>query len=82
MYRQIQADQQNIQIAASAAAGPNATTQDATNLIGIEMVCRTDVAQYNADLANPLAVVPDGYPTVPVDAAVQCASDTTGLQTP
>jgi hypothetical protein len=81
-YRTIQADQQNIQIAATAANSPHATVQDATNLTGIEMVCRGDVAQYNTDLSNALAVVPDGYPTTPLDAAVQCAADTTGLKTP
>jgi hypothetical protein len=81
-YRTIQADQQNIQIAAAAASGPRATVQDATNLTGIQMVCRNDVAAYNTDLANVLAVVPDGYPTQPLDAGAQCASNTTGLQTP
>lgn len=81
-YRTIQADQQNIQIAQEAAARPGATVQDATNLEGIQMVCRDDVAAYNTDLANVLAVVPDGYPAQPLDAGVQCASNTTGLQTP
>jgi hypothetical protein len=81
-YRTIQADQQNIQIAAQAANGPHSTVQDATNLTGIQMVCRNDVAAYNTDLANVLAVVPDGYPTVSLDAGAQCATDTTGLQTP
>ncbi len=81
-YRTIQADQQNIQIAQQAASGPHATVQDATNLTGIEMVCRNDVAAYNTDLGNALAVVPDGYPTAPLDAATQCAANTTGLQTP
>lgn len=81
-YRTIQADQQNIQIAAQAANGPHSTAQDAVNLTGIEMVCRNDVAAYNTDLANALAVVPDGYPTLPLDAGTQCAANTTGLQTP
>jgi hypothetical protein len=81
-YRAIQADQQNIQIAQQAASGPHATVQDATNLTGVEMVCRNDVAAYNTDLANTLAVVPDGYPTLPLDAGAQCAANTTGLQTP
>lgn len=81
-YRTIQADQQNIQIAQQAASAPHATVQDATNLEGIQMVCRNDVAAYNTDLSNALAVVPDGYPTEPLDAGIQCAADTTGLKNP
>lgn len=80
-YENVQADQRNIRTAAQAAAGPHATSIDATNLTGIEMACSNDVAQYDTDAGNALAVIPDGYPDH-LDAAVQCAANTTGLQTP
>lgn len=80
-YETVQADQRNIRTAAQAAAGSHATAIDATNLTGVEMACSNDVAQYNTDAGNALAVIPDGYPDH-LDAQAQCAANTTGLQTP
>jgi hypothetical protein len=80
-YENVQSDQRNIRTAVQAAAGAHATSIDTTNLTGVEMACSNDVAQYNTDAGNALAVIPDGYPDH-LDAQQQCASNTTGLQTP
>lgn len=80
-YETVQSDQRNIRTAAQAATGPHATSIDATNLTGIEMNCSNDVAQYNTDAGNALAVIPDGYPDH-LDAQEQCAANMTGLQNP
>lgn len=55
---QIQADVANI----DAQRGHVVTQQDAMDLAGMEQVCRSDVAAYNADTRNVLAVVPAGLP--------------------
>jgi hypothetical protein len=60
--QQITADQANIAIAKRAATGPDATKQDQINLEGVEQNCVTDVATYNGDIQNVLAVVPTGLP--------------------
>jgi hypothetical protein len=82
LYGQLQADQQNIQIASKAASGPHSTTQDAVNLEGIQQVCDADVAQWNGYLRNALAVVPDGYPQNQLSPSLVCSTDSTGLVSP
>jgi hypothetical protein len=82
LYGQLQADQQNIRLAATAAAGPHATAQDATNLEGVQQACFDDVAQWDGYLRNALAVVPDGYPQDQLQPALVCSTDSTGLLTP
>jgi hypothetical protein len=61
--QQITADQAMISAAHAVAAAPNATKQDQINLTGLVQNCLTDVAAYNGDTQNVLAVVPDGLPT-------------------
>lgn len=82
LYGQLQADQQNIQIAAAATKAPGADKQDAVNLEGVQQNCATDVGQWNSDLDNALAVVPDGYPQQHLDPASVCSADSTRLVTP
>jgi len=82
LYAQLQADQQNIQVATKAAAAPGADKQDAVNLEGVQQNCDTDVATWNSDLDNALAVVPDGYPKQHLDPASVCSTDPTRLVTP
>lgn len=81
-YSQLQADQQNITLAAQATKAPGADKQDAVNLEGVQQNCATDVAQYNSYLDNALAVVPDGYPQQHLDPASVCSTDSTRLVTP
>ena len=61
--QQIRADEANIATAKQFATAPGATKQDQINLQGAEQNCQTDVAAYNADIQNVLAVVPTGLPT-------------------
>lgn len=82
LYGQLQADQQNIQVAAAAAKAPGADKQDAINLEGVQQNCDTDVGQWNAYLNNALAVVPDGYPQTQLDPSSICSTDSTRLVTP
>lgn len=82
LYSQLQADQQNIQVAAKAATATGADKQDAVNLEGVQQNCDTDVAQWDAYLDNALAVVPDGYPQQHLDPASVCSTDSTRLMTP
>jgi len=82
LYGQLQADQQNIQIAAAATKAPGADKQDAVNLEGVQQNCATDVGQWNSDLDNALAVVPDSYPQQHLDPASVCSTDSTRLVTP
>lgn len=62
LYQQIQADEAMVTTAHTAASAPNATRQDQINLTGLVQNCLTDVAEYNGDTQNTLAVVPDGLP--------------------
>lgn len=80
-YQQIQADQQGIKTLAAVAAGAHATSLDATNLTGAELNCQQDVAKYNGEFQNILAIQPDGYPSS-INATQVCAANTTGLVTP
>jgi hypothetical protein len=82
LYGQLQADQQNIKLAAAAATGPASTKQDAVNLQGVQQNCDTDVGQWNSYLLNALAVVPDGYPQQQLDPSSICSTDSTRLITP
>lgn len=82
LYAQLQADQQNIQIAATATKATGADKQDAVNLEGVQQNCDTDTAQWNSYLDNALAVVPDGYPQQHLDPASVCSTDSTRLATP
>lgn len=84
LYNNIQADQANIKIAAGAAAAKNSTILDAANLQGVRQNCDQDVADWNADLANVLAVVPSQYPQNRLDPLTVCAADpdTTGFLNP
>ena len=61
-YQQIQADQAMVTAAHQAASAPGATKQDQINLTGLIQNCLTDVATYNGDTQNTLAVVPAGLP--------------------
>lgn len=70
-YNTIQADQRNIATAKAAANAPGATKFDQTNLTGLIMNCTNDVAAYNGDTQNALAVVPDGLPS-DIDANTTC----------
>lgn len=63
LSQQIQADTASIAVARSAAQAPDATKQDQVNLEGVIQNCLTDVAAYNGDVANVLAVLPAGLPT-------------------
>lgn len=60
--QQIKADAANITIFKQTATAPGATKQDQINLQGAQLNCQTDVAEYNADIKNTLAVVPAGLP--------------------
>lgn len=84
LYQNIQADQSNIRLAARAAQSKDATPQDAINLEGTQQACDQDVADWNADLGNVLAVVPAGYPQTHLDSSAVCAADpdTTGFVNP
>ncbi len=82
LYAQLQADQQNIQIAAAATKAPGADKQDAVNLEGVQQNCDSDVGQWNSDLGNALAIVPDGYPQQRLDPQSVCSTDSTRLVTP
>lgn len=62
LYQQIQADESMVATAHTAASVPGATKQDQINLTGLVQNCLTDVAEYNGDTQNTLAVVPDGLP--------------------
>lgn len=61
--QQIAADQQMIANDKSVVAGPGATRQDQINLQGVTQNCLNDVAQYNGNVGNTLAVLPAGLPT-------------------
>jgi hypothetical protein len=63
LNQQINADQQMIATAKQSAGAPGATRQDQINLTGLTQNCLNDVAQYNGDVGNTLAVLPDGLPT-------------------
>lgn len=58
LAQQIQADVANI----DAQRGHILTAQDQIDLTGMEQVCHSDVAAYNADTQNVLAMVPTGLP--------------------
>lgn len=62
LYQQIQADEGMVAAAHTTASAPNATKQDQINLSGLIQNCITDIATYNADTQNTLAVVPAGLP--------------------
>ena len=66
-YQNIQADVANLATLKAAETAPGATQQDRVNYTGAQTVCNQDVAQYNANTLNTLAVVPAGLPTnVPI----------------
>lgn len=63
LAQQITADQANIVTAKSAANASGATRQDQIDLEGAVQNGASDVAEYNGDVNNVLAVVPAGLPT-------------------
>lgn len=63
LNQQISADRQMIATDKAVAAEPGATREDQINLQGVTQNCLNDVAQYNGDVGNALAVLPDGLPT-------------------
>lgn len=84
LYNNIRADQANIKVSARFASSKNATQQDAVNLEGVQQNCDQDVADWNADLTNALAVVPTQYPQTRLDPDTVCSTDpdTTGFINP
>lgn len=63
LNQQIGADQQKIIAAKQAATDPGATRQDQINLNGLIQNCLSNVAEYDGDVGNTLAVLPAGLPS-------------------
>ena len=62
-YQKIQGDVASLGTLKAAETAPGATQQDRINYTGAVTVCQQDVAEYNADTQNTLAVVPAGLPS-------------------
>lgn len=62
-YQRIQGDVANLATLKAAETAPEATEQDRIDYTGAQTVCQQDVAAYDADTKNVLAVVPAGLPT-------------------